>query len=356
MFSSRVFWPTLIILSLLAMLGCGGGSASQTARPAVTDVYAAGYELSDAGAGVLETAKYWKNGEAHVLGNGVNGSFATSIAVSGNDVYVAGLENNGTQDVAKYWKNGVPVELTSGTNRTFANSIFVSGTDVYVAGGEQEAHTTAKYWKNGVPVTLSDLGEGSLANSIFISGQDVYVGGWVAKTAQLDPTHFALNEIASYWKNGVLTQLADQRFTSLANSIFVSHSDIYVAGFACQDNEPNCGVAGYWKNGALVQLANGTAAGANSIFVSGADVYVAGNQNNDFAEAWRNTESVQLTGSTARSAANQVVVSGGDVYIGGAIQNDAGEAVATYWKNGVPVSITDGTHPAAAFALTVVKH
>jgi hypothetical protein len=65
---------------------------------------------------------------------------------------------------------------------------------------------------------------------------------------------------------------------------------------------------------------------------------------------------VQLTGSSARSAANQVVVSGGDVYIGGAIDNDAGEAVATYWKNGVPVSITDGTHPAAAFALTVVRH
>ncbi len=104
-----------------------------------------------------------------------------------------------------------------------------------------------------------------------------------------------------------------------------------------------------------MQLANGSTAGASSIFVSGADVYVAGNQSDEFAEAWKNTESVQLTGSSARSAANQVVVSGGDVYIGGAIENDAAEAVATYWKNGVPESITDGTHAASAFALTVVK-
>ncbi len=194
MISSRAFRPTLIILSLVAMLACGGGSTSHTALPAVTDVYAAGYEFNDAGA---EIAKYWKNGQAHVLGAGVNGSFATAIAVSGKDVYVAGVEGNGTQDVAKYWKNGVPVELTDGTQRGFANSIFVAGNDLYVAGGEQDSHTTAKYWKNGVPVILPDLGEGSLANSIFVSGQDVYVGGWVAKTTQLDPTHFVESEIAS---------------------------------------------------------------------------------------------------------------------------------------------------------------
>jgi hypothetical protein len=64
MISSRVFWPTLIVLSLLAMLGCGGGSASQTALPAVTDVYAAGHELNDVAGGVREIAKYWKNAEA----------------------------------------------------------------------------------------------------------------------------------------------------------------------------------------------------------------------------------------------------------------------------------------------------
>jgi hypothetical protein len=108
-------------LTLLAMLGCGGGSESQPPLPAVTDVYTAGYELNDAGA---QIAKYWKNGQARILGAGVNGSIANSIAVSGNDVYVAGLENNGTEDVAKYWKNGVPVELTDGTNRSYANSIF----------------------------------------------------------------------------------------------------------------------------------------------------------------------------------------------------------------------------------------
>jgi hypothetical protein len=95
MCSSRVFWPTLITLTLLAMLGCGGGSESQPPLPAVTDVYTAGYELNDAGA---QIAKYWKNGQARILGAGVNGSIANSIAVSGNDVYVAGLE--------KQWHGG----------------------------------------------------------------------------------------------------------------------------------------------------------------------------------------------------------------------------------------------------------
>jgi hypothetical protein len=204
-------------------------------------------------------------------------------------------------------------------------------------------------------VILPDLGEGALATSIFVSGPDVYVSGWVAKTSQLDPTHFVQSEIASYWKNGVLTELADELHTSMANSIFVSHGDIYVAGFACHDNEPSCAVAGYWKNGALVQVANGSSAGISSIFVSGADVYLAGNQSDEFAEAWKNTESVPLTGNTVRSGANQVVVSAGDVYIAGAIENNA-QAVATYWKNGIPVSVTDGTHAASAFALTVVKH
>jgi hypothetical protein len=322
--------------------------------PAVTDVFTAGYELDDAGTTI---AKYWKNSEAHTLGTGVNGSLANAIAVSGNDVYVAGIEGNGVQDVAKYWKNGVAVELTDPTNRGFANSIFVSGSDVYVAGGEQVIPTTiAKYWKNGNPVSLPDLGKGALANSIFVSGADVYVAGWVFKTTQLDPTHFRKTDVAAFWKNGVLTTLADGLTLTVAQSIFVAGGNVYVAGFACQDNGPSCALATYWKNGTKVQLSDTRSTGASSIFVSGADVYVAGNQLDSFGEAWKNQLPLQLTGTSERSAANQIAVSGGDVYVGGALVNNSAEPVATYWKNGTPVSITDGTHFATAFALTVVKH
>lgn len=352
MTSSRILCFTLITFSLVALVACGGGMSNNT-TPAVTDVFTAGYELNDAGASI---AKYWKNSESHTLGAGVNGSLANAIAVSGNDVYVAGVEGNGVQDVAKYWKNGVAVELTDGTNRGFANSIYVSGSDVYVAGGEQAPITVAKYWKNGNPVTLPDLGEGSLANSIFVSGSDVYLAGWVFKTTQLDPTHLLKTDVAAFWKNGVLTTLGDGLTLTVAQSIFVAGGNVYVAGFACQDNGPDCALATYWKNGTKIQLSDTRSSGASSIFVSGGDVYIAGNQQNSFAQAWKNQSPLQLTGTSGESAANQIAVSGGDVYVGGALVNNSAEPVATYWKNGTPVSITDGTHFATAFALTVVKH
>jgi len=352
MTSSRALFFALLIFNLVALMACGGGLSNNTA-PAVTDVFTAGFEKNDAGMGI---AKYWKNNEPHTLGAGVNGSYANSIAVSGNDVYVAGIEGNGLQDVAKYWKNGVAFELTDGTNRGFANSVFVSGSDVYVAGAEQAPTVTAMYWKNGNRVTLPDLGEGSLANSIFVSGADVYVAGWVFKTTQLDPTHVLKTDVAAYWKNGALTTLGDGLTLSVAYSVFVTGGNVYVGGFACQDNGPDCALASYWKNGTPVQVSTDRSTAVSSIFVSGADVYFTVNAQNSFGEAWKNQVPLQLTGASGSSAANQIAVSGGDVYVGGALVNNSAQAVATYWKNGAPVSVTDGTHFATAFALTVVKH
>jgi hypothetical protein len=351
----RLLVSILSALLLTAFLGCGGGN-STVATPS-THIYAAGFVTNNAG---LTIATYWIDGKPTSLGIGIYSSYATSIVVSGNDVYVAGVEGNGTNDVAKYWKNGKAVALTDGTQRGFAKSIAVSGNDVYVAGGEQTgSNVVARYWKNRAPVSLKDLGHGALAQSIFVSGSDVYVAGWEGITTQIGPSNVLHTQAAAYWKNGGPAQLTDGTALAEANSIFVSGTDVFVAGFACHDLAPDCSVATYWKNGASVQLTNLSSTGATSIFVSAPDIYVSGNQSvglsGSFAQFWKNTAPVGLTASPSGSAANQVVVSAKDVYVGGAVLNDSGQGVATYWKNGVPVSLTDGTHSASIYGLSVVE-
>jgi hypothetical protein len=74
----------------------------------------------------------------------------------------------------------------------------------------------------------------SYSTSIFVSGSDVYVAGNESSE---------INKKALYWKNGQKVYLTDGREYSEAYSIFVSGSDVYVAG-----------TNGYWKNGQKVEL------------------------------------------------------------------------------------------------------
>ena len=50
----------------------------------------------------------------------------TTNFFSGNDVYVASFENNGTVNVAKYWKNGSPVILGDASKYSEAYCIFLA--------------------------------------------------------------------------------------------------------------------------------------------------------------------------------------------------------------------------------------
>ena len=329
----------LLFLSVFGLNGCRKSSKSNdpvpkslinTSTPAPktqVNVYLAGIENG--------VAKYWKNGAPVNLSNGI----ARSIFVSGSDVYTVGTISY--QETAGYWKNGSRVDLAVGAT---AISIYVSGNDVYLAGTASLSQGGyATYWKNGsagnltkVPDPIVTPSSVTRASSIFVSGSDIYVAGWV----QI-PRNRTVSSIATYWKNGNPVNLTNAH-NYYAKSIFVSGNDVYVAG----------GV-GYWKNGNPIALINGT--GYSSIFVSGNDVYAAGYETvlisgvyYQIAKYWKNGIPVNLTNGAVNASANSIFVSGNDVYIAG---NEG--AVAKYWKNGIPVNLTDGTSPASANSIFI---
>src|SRR6185312_11150815 len=105
-----------LIMIVLGFISCKKEMSYTTTTPTTTevDVYVAGWEFN----WVVNVAKYWKNGEAIALGDGINGSEANSIVVVGSDVYVAGESTNSGFRAATYWKNGQAIALSDGTVAT----------------------------------------------------------------------------------------------------------------------------------------------------------------------------------------------------------------------------------------------
>lgn len=131
-------------------------------------VYVAGWYLPLGGTFLTpHRAIVWKNSVGSVLSDGRYEAQANAVFVSGNDVYVAGEESNGSKYIAKYWKNGTPLLLSDGTKDAVATSIFVNGADVYVVGYEMPDlyHSTAKLWKNGISIPIKDISGNSFSRA-----------------------------------------------------------------------------------------------------------------------------------------------------------------------------------------------
>jgi hypothetical protein len=353
-----------VLFVILGLFGCGGASSITPVQPppiVLPDVYVAGYELNAAG---NDVAMVWKNGVGLALTNGNFGAYATSVTVSGSDVYVAGVESNGSATVAMVWKNGSATALTDGTLEAAANQIIVSGSDVYVAGGQYGFDNNTQfvdevgYWKNGVFTTLvksdSQGQGGGQAAAIAIEGQDVYVAGTQSITTQTGPGTAVENSVPTYWKNGAPTTLTSGLYSATVTSLSVAGTDVYVAGAACSASVPNCYTATYWKNGAPVTLSQASPGVLSGIAVSGTTVYASGNLPSSggsgvSANYWTGDDLTILSQSSA-AAANNVVTFGDDVYVVGAEPGGA-----CYWKDGVPQPVSDGLYTSTGYAIAVVQ-
>jgi hypothetical protein len=120
-------------------------------------------------------------------------------------------------------------------------------------------------------------------------------------------------------------------------------SNVYVAGMESVNGK---WMATYWKNGKAVHLGEGY---AYSVFVSRKDVYVLAGDT-----YWKNGKAVKFAGEVGKAVVQSeaIFVSGEDVYVAGSVSTENGEK-ATYWKNGNPITLTDGRTPAHVFSLFV---
>ncbi len=83
--------------------------------------------------------------------------------------------------------------------------------------------------------------------------------------------------------------------------------------------------------------------------MNGTDVYVAGYEG-EVAKYWKNGVAVSLTDGTNKAQVDDITVYNGDVYIVGFEDNSSGIRVGKYWKNGLPTNfagIDNSNEPSA---------
>ncbi|MFT4205331.1 MAG: FKBP-type peptidyl-prolyl cis-trans isomerase N-terminal domain-containing protein [Chitinophagaceae bacterium] len=249
------------------------------------DVYMAGY--------CNNQAAYWKNGQLHQLTNNPNIGDAVSIMTFGGHLYIAGKErkmghySNGSStfiDIPTVWKDGTPTPLTKYTletiepndnRRTFVSSMAIDNNgDVYIVGTAPGPDPSIHYWRNGERVKeLVDIPVSPV--SMYVYNGDFYVVGVLGYHGQ-----------AAYWKwskGKTEVKVLTTEGYSKADALVVSGDDVYVAGH-------ELGVGKYWKNGEPVTLAGGSLnfMGKYGLAVFGSDVYVTGPDIDEKTKCWKN--------------------------------------------------------------------
>lgn len=162
---------------------------------------------------------------------------ANDVIFVGPDYLFAGQLDK-INDSAVIWKNGTrQLPYAIGTN-TWLSRLGFNAPDLYAVGS---VGGWAAFFRNSNYTSLSV--DNSDASGIAFKGDDVYISGYVNDSNG--------NANAVYWKNGVLTMLANKYSYAVASGIAIAGDDVYIIGTIYEDFTYK---AVYWKNGIQVQL------------------------------------------------------------------------------------------------------
>lgn len=157
------------------------------------------------------------------------------------------------------------------------------------------------------------------------------------------------------WKNGEVVPVGPDNGTGLywvnlsLSDGNISGKDIYISaeynGYSQDDNN----YSKYWMNTTRISPTGSDVCYTSKIVVSDNDVYAVGtevattvpNTNTRIATYWKNGMKVRLTDGKRYASAVSIAISGTDVYVAGSENNAEGRSVAKYWKNGVATQLTD---------------
>ena len=227
-----------------------------------------------------------------------------------------------------------------------------NGTDVYVAGYKVDTRDrmVATIWKNGHNHKYfgHEQFEHSIANSVFLSGNDLYVAGAMRRASETDATRKTSEMVATIWKNDDCTILSDETNYTMANSIFILNDEIYVAGV---ERNANTYIATIWiirGNEVIPIQCNGKGdAEAHSFLVSRDGICVVGvGKNPDerwVARNWNanngNILPFPLSDVRYREKPSSLFVSGRDVFAIEHEHSTGSRQIATPKKNGERITL-----------------
>ena len=185
------------------------------------------------------------------------------------------------------------------------------------------ATPVACYWTNSVRTDLPGTGA-AVANSVFVSGSTVYAAGYYNTAAP----------VACYWTNGVKTDLPVPGGATQAQalSIFVSGGTVYTAGFY---SVAGTSTACYWTDTTRQDLLGlgGAMPIPSSCQVARSTLRECMTRARSRPSPcyWTGISPAQNLPGANNANANSLFVSGGTIYTAGQYDVGPGPSVACFW-------------------------